>query len=404
MVRIRSRGLEAVVPASRQPTSELPPGTEGTASGQALDRLRELLQLQTDKRSVVSVYLTMPLDPGQLRGIPARVKGLLAEIAETAEGDGDEAAARLSLDAVGEALAGLENRWLGRGVVVVHAPDQDVFEVLLLPHPVPDRASLGRHLYLRPLLSVLQRSPAYHVVVADRRHRWIFKADPYGIEQIEGAEERAELPGSSTEWYGDQDRMRYNADERRSRQQRETAAVLQEVMSEGETEIFLLGGHSEAMNGFTSELSQQLHEQLATTFVIDPHTMTPATVHEATQQALADWELRRQQDVLDRTREDKFRQVSGVTDCVYQINQRGLELLLLPEEGTVPGYACDRCGTLQDFEETCQVCEIPARRVPDLLDEMAFAVMNTGGDVQTIDTDKVDTGDERFPTGLRRHT
>jgi peptide subunit release factor 1 (eRF1) len=78
------------------------------------------------------------------------------------------------------------------------------------------------------------------------------------------------------------------------------------------------------------------------------------------------------------------RAVSGLTDCLAAVNVGAADLLLIPEEGPVPGCACGRCGALTVTGSDCPDWGTAARPVADLLEEMAAQVLDDGGQVIVV--------------------
>ncbi|QVQ52043.1 hypothetical protein J4H86_25495 [Spiractinospora alimapuensis] len=387
--------------AGSDPRLATPEPDDDTMPGHTTRQARSLLRVHATNPGVVTVCLTTPRDPAELRGIPARVRALLATVSDgTADRDPTLTA---TLNAIGETLGRAEGKPLGRGRAVVAAPEIDLFEEVHLPQEVPDSAMLGPHPYVRPLISAIQRSPVYYVAVADRRFAWLFQADAARIREITWITGDQERSRNFAGWDGlEEYRVRRSADERLQRHHRDTAAILEQALRQRESELLVVGGHSEAVSAFVAELDGVAADRLAGTFVIDPHTMTSARVHEHASTVLRDWCARRQRTTLDRIRDDSARAVWGLSDTVGAANQRSVEILCIPEEGTVPGYTCDECGGLSDVRAICPMCQRPARHVDDLYDELAYSVLRSGGEVVAIDPEIADPAEHELPLALNR--
>lgn len=59
-------------------------------------------------------------------------------------------------------------------------------------------------------------------------------------------------------------------------------------------------------------------------------------------------------------------------------------MLLIPEEGLVPGFVCGRCGALSVTGSECPDWGAAAQPVADLLEEMADQVLDDGGQVIVV--------------------
>lgn len=90
---------------------------------------------------VLSLYLAVPLDPAELRVLPARADGLIAT-AESAVGSSRNVAEE-NRSAVRQKLQVSGRDWLGRTVAMLACPEVGLFEVFPIPCRLPDPAVLG---------------------------------------------------------------------------------------------------------------------------------------------------------------------------------------------------------------------------------------------------------------------
>jgi hypothetical protein len=92
------------------------------------------------------------------------------------------------------------------------------------------------------------------------------------------------------------------------------------------------------------------------------------------------------QELLTRIRDEQpDTALAGLTDCLAAVNQGAVATLAVPGRGTVPGHACRQCGALGTAKTGCICGPGAAHPVPDLIEEMAVAVIHAGGTVQTVD-------------------
>src|SRR6202035_663623 len=64
-----------------------------------------------------------------------------------------------------------------------------------------------------------------------------------------------------------------------------------------------------------------------------------------------------------------------------------IDTLLLRDGATLAGVVCDESRWLAASGDTCPVCGKPVRYTPDVLDELAAAVIETGGSARQIAAD-----------------
>jgi hypothetical protein len=77
---------------------------------------------------------------------------------------------------------------------------------------------------------------------------------------------------------------------------------------------------------------------------------------------------------------------TGLEGCIAASRARAVAELILPDDQTVPGFACDACGALSAGPKGCD-CPDPGkccRAVPDLLDELAGRTLDGGGRVTSV--------------------
>ena len=136
--------------------------------------IEKLLGVRAAGESVLSVYLQVPVDPADLRELPARVSELLAVGGGGADSPGTVRTREEDQRMVRRLLEVHARDWLGRTVAIFACSQLRLLEWFPLPCTLPERAVLAARPHVRPLLAALQRCPAYLVAVVDRRHAWIF--------------------------------------------------------------------------------------------------------------------------------------------------------------------------------------------------------------------------------------
>ena len=89
---------------------------------------------------------------------------------------------------------------------------------------------------------------------------------------------------------------------------------------------------------------------------------------------------------------------AGLPECLGAVNAEAVALLLVPDEGMVPGFECGRCGALSLTGDDCPDWGTAARVVPDLLEEMARRCLDGGGQVVSVSDAPVSAAARlRFP-------
>lgn len=347
----------------------------------------KLARMHAPERTVLSLYLTVPVDPAELRGLPARVGDLMAA---AAGGPAGEECGRLRDEdrgAVRAEVAAHGRDWLGHGVAVFACADLGLLEVLPLRCEVADRAVLAARPHIRPLLAALHRCPAYRVAVVDRRHAWVFAVTGDEIETVTTpAAVGVPSPGFGG-WYGlDTYRVQQRIIQLSRRHYRDTAALLEQVMRQGEREPLIIGGHEEGIPGFLASLPPAVREAFAGSFTADPHTLTPARVRDLAAPVIARWTDQSAQRLAARILQTPpgGPAAIGLPACLAAVNGHAVDHLVVSDDGLVPGYVCGRCGLLSVAADSCPDWGTAAQPVPDLIDEMVHRTLQDGGQFSAI--------------------
>ena len=348
----------------------------------------KLLDVRVAGPSLLSLYVQVPLDPAELRGLPAHAGELFALAAR--DGPGIPAAVRVGAADARAVLGLLASRardWLGHTVAIFACAELGLAEAIPLPCRLQERAVLATRPHVRPLLLAIQRCPAYRVAVVNRRHAWLFS--------IAGTEvSTAALPPAEEVrghgfggWYGlEAHRVNERIIQLARHHYHDTAALLDRAARASGAEPLVIGGHQDTIPQFLSVLPARLRDQFAGCFTADPHTLTPAKARDLADHVIRDWRnLQDQRLAAEFLRQPPDGQtVTGLNACLAAAGQHAIQLLLVPAGSLVPGYACRRCGALSSTGDGCPHGASEAVAVPDLIEELVVATLGDGGQVETL--------------------
>jgi len=305
-----------------------------------IDRLRDF---DTGGMPVLSVYLKVGKDLGDLRTVPARLKAVLRPVRDMADSGSSEAVAARSLkadlDAVLDASDGAAAA-RGGSMALFLCDAAGLSERVSLPGPVRDRAIVDRTPYLGPLEAMLAHFRRYCAVIADRR----------------------------------------------------TAS-----------DLLMVGGNQANVDGVVAELAPDVLPSLAGTFTVDPRTTSPADVLvECVECAAAHEDVVAAGEVaaLLEALGPGGRAVLGIDDVITAANQRAVARLIVGATGTESGVACAECGWLARHGSLCGFCGEATVPMPDLADGIAEKARADGSDVQYV-LGKTALGDAQVGALLR---
>ena len=344
----------------------------------------------TDSPAVVSVYLSVPVDVADHRGLPTRARELIKAAAEDEPRAGGRLVDHADLESVIEAVGQRSQEWLGHTAALFACSRIGLFDALTLPRSETERAVISDRPYIRPLLAAVQRHPAYRAALVDTKHAWILHITD---DQIETVAERTgagvRSPGFGG-WYGlEAHRVQQRIMELSKQHFRDTIAILEQHADRSGSPL-VVGGHDNEISQFLSLLPRTVRQSFAGSFTVDLQTATPGRVRELAGPVIEDWGERSEAtlvaETLDQPPAGTVR--TDLDGCVTASRVRAIAQLMLRDDALEPGFACSACGALSTRAEDCD-CTDPrdcCHPVPDLLDELANRTLDGGGQVVAVRT------------------
>ena len=163
------------------------------------------------------------------------------------------------------------------------------------------------------------------------------------------------------------------------------AAALGLIMRASDPQPLVIGGHPHDIPQFLDELTDEMREQVVGEFAVDPHTMTPSRVRELASEVVSGWVSTRERRLVTEVLHEPPGGLAaiGLQPCLDAVNQRAAKLLVVPENGMIAGFACQRCAVLSTSGNDCPDWGAASVAVPDLVKEMAVAALENGAQVAT---------------------
>lgn len=333
---------------------------------------------------LLSLYLQVPLDPAELRGLAAKAANLMRSV--SAARSDDVSTARLSRadwDAVLGTLAAHGREWLGHTVAFFGCAEIGLSETLPLPCALPERAVLAARPHVRPLLAAIHRCPDYLVAIADRRHAWVLSVSGTRVETVARQSEEGPRSPRFGGWYGlDTHRVQQRIIQLGRHHNREVAAMLERSDGTGRHGPLVIGGHHGGVASLLQDLPPAVRDRLAGSFTADPHTLTPARIRELADPVVDVWVARRERELAEEILGGLT--AVGLHASLAAVNEGAVAHLLVAREDMIGGYACGRCGGLSTGSDECPDWGTAACAVPDLLEEMVQRTLDDNGQVTAI--------------------
>jgi hypothetical protein len=366
--------------------------------------LADLLKVHDPQSAVLSLYLSVPLDPAELPGLP-RIGEFLAEAADAGQlADADLAAVRKAIEAHGR-------EWLGRTLAIFTCAGLGLHEVVPLArsvpgYKVPERAVVAWRPHILPLVAALQWYPAYRVVIVNQRHAWLFSVGDAGVGdtiQTMAAADAARVAGVG-DWYAlDTHWVQHRIVGLGCQSCQDTAAMLTRISRDQGSQPLVIGGLKDRAREFFADLPAVVRESFAGTFTVDPHDLTVARVRDLAAPVVTRWAEQAAGRLAAQIRLHPVEglDAAGLPACLAAVNALAVNQLVTSVGGLIPGYACGTCGQL-GTSPWCADCGMSAVPVPDLADEMACRVLEDGGQVIAVHGDMSSLAARlRFPVSAR---
>ena len=348
--------------------------------------VQELRAVHAHGPSVLSLYVWVPVDPSALRELPARADELLAVAAAGTDGQRTARDRQQERQTVRDMLQSRAREWMGHTAAIFACGETGLAEAFPLPCRLPDRAVLAVRPHVRPLLVALQRCPDYQVVVVDRRHAWIFQIADLRIDMLAESAAAGVRSRGFGGWYGlESYRITQRITQLARNHYRDTVAILSQA-DRGSRQPLVVGGHQDTVPAFLAVLPGDVRARFIGSFVVDPHTMTPARVRELSAPVVANWVSQQEQQLAAEILAEPPNGLTaaGLDSCLAAVNQHAVSVLVVPVGGLIPGFACEACGTLARTPGGCLHQPPAVHPVPDLFEEMAAATLDNGGEVRAL--------------------
>jgi peptide chain release factor subunit 1 len=345
-------------------------------------------ELRTERASnsaVISLYLNVPVDIAEHRGLLIRARDLI-KAAVDATPAGQATATETDIGSIIAAIDARSLDWLGHTVALFACAEQGLFQAMRLSGHTDDRAVLAHRPYLRPLLAARQRNPAYQVAVIDAEHAWILAVTGTDTDTLAERTGPAVPSSAFAGWHGlDGYRVQQRAIQRRRKHYRDTISTLARTTEDAKHPI-VLGGHEMQISRFVAMLPHTVRQRVAGSFNIDWQTATPARVRELAAPVIADWIRSAEAKLVDEVLSEppNTAVTTSLAGCVTAVRSRAVSQLLLADDQVVPGCACDNCGAAGIGDAGCDCTDGRCRPVPDLLDVLAGQALDGGSQVAAV--------------------
>jgi peptide chain release factor subunit 1 len=314
-----------------------------------------------------------------------RAEELCHQLRRQSEGMGREARASVEKDGARfmDFLRALD-RGGTRGLALFSSSDAGLWEEVLVPRPLADRATLADHPYVLPLEALVETYESFCTALVDREKARIFLARMGRIE--EQTDVFDEVPGRHDQGGWAQARFQRHIDDHAAQHLKHVAEVLMALYKRRKFDHLILAGPEELV----PELERALHDYLKRRIAARTTMPLTASVNEVLERSLAveeNIEAERERSVVERVRAEAAagRQgVTGLEGVLRALNEGRVDTLVVPLGASHEGARCVVCGRLALEGSTCVTCGGALEQVPDVVESAVEAALRQSSRVETL--------------------
>jgi peptide chain release factor subunit 1 len=295
---------------------------------------------------------------------------------------------RRSVEADLEAVAGFVRggfeRGGTRGLAVFSASGAGLWEEVRLPWPVRNRAVVGPAADVRPLEAFLETYESFCTALVDFQKARLFVAELGRIE--EQAALIDDVPNRHDQGGWAQMRFQRHVDVHRQQHLKHVAETLFALQRRRGFDHLILAGAEETVAALERDLHDYLRRRVRARINL-PMTATAAEVLERSLELEQQLEAERERAAIEALRAAAGagdRAVTGLTRTLAALAESRVERLIVDLDRSAPGVACEACGTLAEWGNTCRTCGGPVLAVPDVVESAVAATLRQGGRVEPV--------------------
>jgi peptide chain release factor subunit 1 len=280
-------------------------------------------------------------------------------------------------------LAGLE-RGPTRGVALFSCSAAGLWEEVLVPRPLADRATLADHPQVLPLEALVETYETFCTALVDREKARIFLARMGQIREERDVFD--DVPGRHDQGGWSQGRFQRHIDDHVGRHLKRVGDVLLRYFKRQGFDHLILGGPDETVPELERGLHDYLKQRVAARVTL-PMAANLNDVLEKSLQVEEEIEVRREREIVEQVSAEAGAGRSGVTGLepvLAALNDGRVDTLVVPFGFSSAGVRCPSCGWLGLHGSVCPMCGSTAEPAPDVVESGVAKALEQGSRVQSL--------------------
>jgi peptide chain release factor subunit 1 len=348
--------------------------------------LRRLAAWSADGAPVSTMYLDVDgRRSPRKQDYMQRAELLGNQLRKEAEGLPKKAAASVAHD-IELMLAFLDDldRGSTRGVALFSCSASRSWEDVLVPRPLPDRATLADHPHVLPLEALIETYETFCTALVDREKARLFLARMGRIR--EETDVFDDVPGRHDQGGWSQSRYQRHIDDHVGRHVKHVAEVLLKYFKRQGFDHLILAGPDEVRPEFERGLHDYLKRRVVARVTL-PMTANPNEVLQRSLEIEEEIEAQREREVVEKVVAEAAAGRNGVTgleQVLAALNDGRVDTLVVPFGMSSQGVRCTSCGWLGLPGSTCPIDGGATEPVPDVIESGVAKALQQDSRVESL--------------------
>ncbi|HEY3209442.1 MAG TPA: Vms1/Ankzf1 family peptidyl-tRNA hydrolase [Actinomycetota bacterium] len=255
-----------------------------------------------------------------------------------------------------------------RGVALFSASKASLWEPVVVPRPLKDRATLAPHPYVIPLEALVETYECFCTALVDRAKARIFLARMGQIQ--ERTDVFDDVPGRHEQGGWSQSRYQRHIGDHETHHLKHVADVLLRFYKLKKFDHLILAAPDELIPEFERSLHDYLRRRIAARVTL-PMTASAAEVLQKSLAVEEEIEKARERSIVERVTAETSagrNGVAGLGPVLHALNDGRVDTLVVPFGLSMPGTRCQECGRLATSGSVCRTCGGRLEPVPDVVE------------------------------------